>query len=332
MSLRRFLDEGEQRWNELAGLVGAAGRRPERLGEERVRRLARLYREAAADLAFARRRFPGDPVVARLEELVARARHLIYDAPARRVSLRHFVAHGYWRLVAERPAPLLAAAALLFGPAALAGAWALADPGAAGGLVPVEYHAVTEPRPGGADLGLSPEESATFSSAILTNNIQVTFLSFAAGIAVGLGTAVILVLNGVLLGALAGLAAGAGNGRLFYELVAAHGVLELSCIVVAGAAGLRLGWAIVEPGRGTRTESLVREARRAVAIVLGTAPWLVVAGLVEGFLTPAGAGIALVTVLGFGLAGLYWGLVLALGRGDAEDALGPVTRGRAPSP
>jgi uncharacterized membrane protein SpoIIM required for sporulation len=91
-------------------------------------------------------------------------------------------------------------------------------------------------------------------------------------------------------------------------------VLELSCIVVAGAAGLRFGWALVEPGRKTRRDALAAEARQSVQIVLGTAPWLVVAGLVEGFLTPSGLGLPVVLAVGFGLGALYWGLVVALGR------------------
>ncbi len=319
MNLDRFQREREPAWRELAGLVASARRRPERLGPDGVRRLGALYRSAAADLALARRRFRGDPVERRLEALVGQARHLVYDAPTRRIAPLRFFARDYWRLVASRPVPLVVSAVLLFGPAVLAGGWALGDPGAAGGLVPGEYRSVTEPRPGGSDLGLTVEEEAEFASAVFTNNIQVSFLALAGGMALGLVTAFVLVYNGTLFGAVAGLATEAGNGRVFFELVTAHGVLELSCIVVAGAAGLRLGWSIVDPGRMRRIDSLAAEARRTVGIVLGTAPWLVLAGLVEGFLTPAGTGLAAVLVVGFGLAALYWALVVVLGRerGDA---------------
>ena len=324
MNLDRFQREREPAWKELAGLVHAAGRRPDRLGPERVRRLGALYRSAAADLALARRRFRGDPVERRLEALVGQARHLVYDAPTRRIAPLRFFARDYWRLVASRPVPLVVSAVLLFGPATLALVWALGDPGAAGGLVPGDYRSVTEPRPGGSDLGLTVEEEAAFASQVLTNNIQVSFLAVAGGMALGLVTAIVLVFNGTLLGAVAGLATEAGNGRIFFELVTAHGVLELSCIVVAGAAGLRLGWSIVDPGRLRRVDSLAGEARRTVAIVLGTAPWFVLAGLVEGFLTPAGTGLAAVLAIGFGLGALYWLLVVVLGRdrGGEPVALG----------
>lgn len=314
MNLAAFVRDRSEPWSRLESLVRSARRRPESLGPEGVLELGRLYRAAAADLALARRAFPGDPVVARLEAIVGPARTLVYSAPSRRVALGRFLTHGYWRLVTERAVPLALATLLLFAPAFLAGAWALDDPGAASGLVPAEYRSVTEPRPQGQDLGLTPDEQAAFSAQVLTNNIRVTLLAFAAGILAALGTAAVLVLNGVLLGTVAGLAVGAGNGAPFFELVSPHGVLELSCIVVAGAAGLRLGWSLVEPGLSTRGEALRREAVPALALVLGTAPWLVLAGIVEGFVTGSGTGLAGALAVGIALGILYWTLVVVLGR------------------
>ena len=80
------------------------------------------------------------------------------------------------------------------------------------------------------------------------------------GLTLGLLTAYVLASNGILLGAVAGLATGAGNGGDLLRLIVGHGVLELSCIAVAAAAGLRVGWSIVEPGPGTRAEALRAEA------------------------------------------------------------------------
>ena len=308
MTLDHFLRNRSDSWRELDELTRRAGRSAGRLGGDGVLRLGELYRAAAADLALARRRWPGDPVVARLEDLVARARHLVYSAPRRRFSALRFLATDYWRLVAERPLLLGVSALLLFAPALLAGGWALDDPAAAGGLVPEEYRSVTEPRTT-TDLGFSADEQAGFAAEIFTNNIRVTFVAFAGGMTAGLLTAGVLLLNGVLLGTVAGLAWGAGNGGPFVELVSAHGILELSCIVVAGAAGLRLGWAIVAPGRLPRGTALRREARRTVLIALGTAPWLVLAGLVEGFLTPTGLGVIPALTIGIALGAIYWTLI-----------------------
>src|SRR4051794_12251806 len=114
MNLERFTSARGDAWNELAGLLAEARRRPAKLGAVRVRRLGALYRSSAADLAIARRRFPGDPVVTRLEALVGAARQLVYAAPGRRESFLDFVRRGYWRLVLERPAALVVSAVLLF--------------------------------------------------------------------------------------------------------------------------------------------------------------------------------------------------------------------------
>jgi uncharacterized membrane protein SpoIIM required for sporulation len=324
MKLDAFVRDREESWKELDRLVVRARRKPERLGPDGVRELGTLYRAAAADLALARRRFRGDPVVARLEQLVGRSRHLVYDAPTRRGSVIRFFRRDYWRLVAERPVFVLVALALTFAPAALAGTWARHDPPAAIGLVPEEFRpAVETKKPWHA---MPADQQAEFTTFIFTNNIRVAFFAFAGGMTVGIATVILLVYNGLILGAIGGLMTGAGNTTGFIELVTAHGVLELSCIVVAGAAGLRIAWAIVEPGRRTRRESLNREARAAVGIALGTAPWLVLAGIFEGFRAPLAAlGVPAVMAIGFTLGTLYWTLVATVGRRAVRDvrALSP---------
>jgi len=319
VALSDFLREREPDWAELEAALTAARGRAERLGPAGVMRLGRLYQGAAADLALARRRFPGDPAVTRLEDLVGRARVVVYAAEERRGSLLRFFGTGYWRLVRQRPRPLLLALLLLAGSAAAMALWALRDPAGALGLLPGRFRVVGEPHSGG--LGLSPGQSSALSTTIFTNNIAVTFIAFAGGIALGVGAAVVLVYNGALLGALAGIAAGDGWTQDFVRLVAPHGVLELSCIAVSAAAGMRVGWALVEPGPLPRSAALVAEARLAVAIVLGTAPWLVVAGLVEGFVTPERIGLAPALLVGLGLAALYWGLMLWRGRAERPARL-----------
>jgi uncharacterized membrane protein SpoIIM required for sporulation len=309
-NLDEFVRERTPTWTELERLVEGAGNSPARLGSAGVLRLGSCYRAVAADLAFARRRFPSDPIVGRLERLTQRGRHAVYNTSGSRNTVLAFVTRGYWRRVRERPALLVIAVVCLALPTLLSGYWAWRDPGAASGLAPSAYQSVTQPRPDGQDLGVSVDEQSDLAARIFTNNIQVSFLAFAGGILLGLGTLYLLIQNGIMLGAVAGLAIGAGNGRPFFELVVAHGVLELSCIVVAGAAGLRLASAIVDPGTRPRMDALRTEARAAVEIVLGTAVWLVVAGLVEGFLTPAGKGLAVVLVVGLGLGALFWGLIL----------------------
>ena len=308
MRLPRFLDDREPSWAELEALVARAGRRPETLGAAGVLRLGELYRGAAADLAFARSRFPGDAVVPRLEALVLRSRQAVYGATPRSLSPLTLLATDYWRVLAARPVPLAVSALLFFGTTFAAAAWALSDPDAAGGLVPGPFRSVVEPRPAGG-LHLSPAESAAFATSIFTNNIAVTAMAFAFGITLGIGTAYVLITNGIMIGALLGLAWGSGNGDALIELIAPHGFLELTCITAAGAAGLRIGWSIVAAGPLPRLQALRTEAIAAVLILLGTAPWLVLAGLVEGFVTPQAIGAGPALAVGLALAAPYWGLL-----------------------
>jgi uncharacterized membrane protein SpoIIM required for sporulation len=198
--------------------------------------------------------------------------------------------------------------------------WAVADPDHASGAVPGIYRSISERRQPSRDLGRAATSGPAVSSQIFTNNIRVTFMAFAGGIALGLGSALVLLYNGAFLGIIAGLASASGNGKLLAQFVIAHGVLELSCIVVGGTAGLRLGLALISPGYRPRSEVLIEEGRRTVEIVLGTMPWLVVAGLVEGFITPAALGFGVVLPVGLGLGAIFWGLVIWRGHFRRELA------------
>ena len=330
-TLDEFVKERAPVWAELEHLVDRAGNKPSKLGADGVRRLGTTYRATAADLAIARRQFPGDPLLGRLERLVNRARTAVYHSARRGGTLRDFVVRGYWRSVRERIGLVAIAAVCLFGPALLGGYWAWRDPGAAGGLVPSEFQYVSEPRTRGQDWGVSVDDQAAFSSEIFTNNIRVAIVAFAGGILLGVGALYMLITNGLILGATFGIAVGVGNGPPLFQQVLAHGFLELSCIAVAGAAGLRIGWAIIDPGTRSRGVALREESRAAAEMLLGTAAWLVVAGLVEGFVTPSGQALGTVLVIGVGLAALFWGGIFWLGRpgraagGADAAAVGPTS-------
>jgi len=315
MNLETFLVRQEPVWRELDDLVERARGKPERLEPARISRLGDLYRATAADFAYARRRWAGDPVVAALAARVGRARQVVYDTEPRRRGVVEFMTCTYWRRVAERPVPLLVAATFLIVPTLFGIVWARHDPAGALGIVPSAFrNAKSGPSSRSGSLGIPFGQQAAFASQIFTNNIRVTFVAFAGGILAGLGTMAALAQNGLLLGVLGGISFQVGIGGRFVELVAAHGVLELSCIVVAGAAGLRFGWSMIDPGRRRRGDALVEEGRGAIEIILGTAPWLVVAGLVEGFVTPRGIGTAAALAFGLVLGGIYWTLVLTRGR------------------
>jgi uncharacterized membrane protein SpoIIM required for sporulation len=308
MDVDRFVSDRAEGWDELAALVREAGTRPQRLGAKRLLQLGARYRAAAADLALARRLFPTDPLTRRLERLVTEARQSVYATEPRRRSVVGFLATGYWRRVSERPLLLLAGLLLLFVPLVLAGAWAIDAPAAAVGIVPAEFQGAAEP--GGGSAQLSSGEEAALASTIYTNNIRVMFLEIAGGLLLGLGTAAVVIFNGGFIGAIFGLTIENGSFEDLLRFVLPHGLLELSCTIVSCAAGLRLGWAIVDPGTRARGESLRREARPAMEIVLGTIPWLVLAGLIEGFVSPGQPPLAVGAAVGLAAVVPYWALVL----------------------
>jgi uncharacterized membrane protein SpoIIM required for sporulation len=317
MNLDTFLAEREPEWEALERNLKRARGRAARLPQDEALALGRGYRAVVADLAFARRRFPGDPVIDRLERLALAGRQAIYSTRARSAgALLAFATRGYWQLVIGEPAVLAVAVLALALPCVLAAIWALHDPAAALGLVPGAFKDAAHPHVRRLPLGAATQ--AVLASSIFTNNIRVSFLAFAGGLTLGFGTIALLGYNGVLLGVLAGITIQSGNFSVFVRYVAPHGLLELSCIAVSGAAGLRLAWAVIDPGNLPRAVALRAAARPAVLLALATAPWLVIAGLTEGFVTPRGLPLVAALALGVFLAGVYWTLVF--------------TRGHAPSP
>jgi uncharacterized membrane protein SpoIIM required for sporulation len=144
----------------------------------------------------------------------------------------------------------------------------------------------------------------------MTHNISVTMLMVAAGITFGLGTAYLLALNGLLIGAVAALCFKHGMSLELWSFVLPHGSFEISALVIAGAAGLILGHALIDPGPYRRAEFLSFRARETVRLALGCVPLLVVAGIIEAFFSPSPAGPWLkLTVAAIS----FFGLVLFLG-------------------
>ena len=319
-----FVRERAPGWAALARL---ATRPAGGLSPAETLELARRHRSVVADLAFARRRFPGEAVIDELEHVVelSRASLTTRRPPAWR-SLGQLVVRDYWRLVIEQPWSLLAAVALLLIPAALAAAWVTHDPTGAARILPDSVRSGAASTTG--SLGLPINVQAGAATFVTANNISVAARAFAGGIAAGLGTAYFLVVNGVQIGGVAAYAGRAGTSGRFISLVAPHGILELSCLVLAGAAGLRMGRAIVDPRR-RRLDALADEARRAAVLLVGTVPYFALAGCVEGFVTPHGLDPAAALATGVLLSALLWVPVVILGRGGQVDADGHLVGGVA---
>ncbi|HEY9065163.1 MAG TPA: stage II sporulation protein M [Burkholderiaceae bacterium] len=255
-------------------------------------RFATLYRAACEDLALARSRAYPVHLTARLEDLTARAHQLIYRqtdyglARLKRLALIAFpqAVRAHWRY--------LLVAGLVFGlPLVLIGLATYADPGFVLSVHDADtvrqydgmYGAGNEPigRERGAD-----SDWMMFGHYIM-NNIGIAFQCFAGGVFVGLGSLFFLAYNGAAAGSVAGYVTARGHGEAFYSFVVTHGAFELTAIVIAGAAGLRLGHALLAPGRHTRLEALKIAASEAAVLVYGTVAMLVIAAALEAFWSSA---------------------------------------------
>lgn len=310
-----------ERVAELERLVQrASSLRGERLSLADSARLATLYRWGASELLRARQADRDGVRTEYLEGLLRGAYGAVYGPAAERRTwgVGRLVAREFPRLVrAELRLVVLAAVFIALG--TLTGALVMHyDPAALSVVVP-ELH--QDQTPGERVHQEAQREtfdaggSAVFSSFLFTHNIQVTFLVFALGLTGGLGTAVVLFWNGIPLGALLSQYLASGQGPFFFAWILPHGVVELSVVAIAGAAGFVIARGLLHPGEKPRTQALADESKRAVKLVLGGMPMLVVAGLVEGTVSqlhPPLVSIAFKLVFAFALALLnfaYLGLV-----------------------
>lgn len=318
MNPDQFYRSRQEAWLALEKLLVQAKNRRVQLRAEQIDELGRLYRAAGADLSVAQRDFPGSEVTVYLNQLVARAHAVIYRSPPMAATrLRHFVLAGFPRMYRANWPFTLAAGLFFVLPALLAGFVVRLNPEAAGWLLPPEIgrlEATIKEKQLWTEIPI--EERPYTSSFIMRNNIQVTFLAFGLGVLGGVLTISVMVLNGLILGGITGLTAFYGLGFDLWTFVIGHGVIELSVIIMAGGAGLSLGWAVLRPGLFRRRDALRLAARRSVLLIVGAVPLLVFAGLIEGFISPSEAIPAAVKwLVGFGTGGLLYAYLLLAGRG-----------------
>lgn len=318
----RIIAQGIPRWSAFAAQVARvqhAGMR--RLSERELEDFVATYRTLAADLARLRTASGDRPTseVFALSRLVAAGHNLIYRRAA-------VPASAIWRyLVGDFPAEVrrsalavTLAAVLLFLPMGIAYVAVVRQPSLALRLLPADMldraeAGVGRARQDGGYIEVSEAMRPVISSAIIANNVQVTYVVFAMGLTAGIGTVFMLVVNGAAIGSAIGLYATKAIPTLILGFVAAHGVLELSAIVIAGAAGLIIASAFLLPGALTRREALVLRGRRAVRLIGGTTAMLVLAGLIEGMISASHWPVEAKALVSVSTALLLW-LWLSSGR------------------
>ncbi len=287
MNAEQFYRSRQADWQQLTALLDKS-QQMNRLSPAEVQQMGVLYRSTTSDLALAQREFPRHQVTTFLNQLVARGHATIYQGEPLAVRrLKHYLLVGFPRTFRESLPFFVTAALLVIIPALIAGFLTNWEPDASTWLLPAnvqELRSLIEDQELWTNIPI--EERPYTSAFIMSNNIQVSFMAFGGGITAGLFSLYILIFNGLNLGGITGLTAHYGVGFELWTFVIGHGVIELSAIFIAGGSGLMVGWAIIQPGLLKRGDALMLAARKAVRLVIGCVPILIVAGLIEGFISP----------------------------------------------
>jgi uncharacterized membrane protein SpoIIM required for sporulation/uncharacterized RDD family membrane protein YckC len=283
------------RWIAFASRLAEAQRKGlKSLGENGVRSFVAEYRALSADLARLRTAARGtsSDELFYLGRLVGSAHNLLYRD--RRSAIREivrFIAIDVPTEVRRSWRPILLAAAFLFVPAIIAYTAVVRDPAVAAVFIPVRMldraeAGVTRAKNGDGYIEDPQVFRPVMASQIIANNVQVTIGAFALGITAGIGTLFVLLMNGVSLGGVLGLYASKGILSLLIAFVAPHGVLELSAICIGAGGGLLIAAAMLIPGERTRRRAFADNGRRAMRLMTAAALMLVVAGSIEGMISP----------------------------------------------
>jgi uncharacterized membrane protein SpoIIM required for sporulation len=285
----RFVDHGRPRWAELEDLLGRIDRRGlRRLHAGDLDALALGYRAATSDLAIARARRYDARLIAYLNRLVGRAHARVYAGTSAGGWSKavHLFTTGFPREVRRSWQAIAICVLITLVTAAISYRATSSDTANAYAFVPAAQVPLVERSLHDSNFGFDRAFAPAMSTMIVTNNIKVAALAFAGGITAGILTLYIIGSNGLMLGTLGALFAQRGFGADFWATIAPHGVIELFAIQIAGAAGLILAAGFVRPGRARRVDALTANAARALTLMLGVAGLLVVAGTIEGFVSP----------------------------------------------
>jgi uncharacterized membrane protein SpoIIM required for sporulation len=315
MIAARWLEKRKPFWDRLEQMVARSGSRGlAALSYRELQELGLLYRQVAADLSSVRE----DPMSRRLAEylnqLLGRAHNLIYmGRSARPGGILEFYRNGFPRVFRATLNYTLAAFAIFLAGMLVGFLACLGDPAFQRFFLGGPMADSIERRQMWTHSILTIQPLA--SAGIMTNNLSVSFVTFALGVTGGLGTLYMMGMNGLLMGVISAACWQAGMSLKLWEFVAPHGVLELPAIFIAGGGSLLIARGLLFPGFLPRRDALVFYGGLAARLILGIIPVLVVAGVIEGFFSPTPMPAVAKFLLAFGAAGLF---LMYLSRGGSQ--------------
>ncbi|MCK0469934.1 stage II sporulation protein M [Halalkalibacter sp. APA_J-10(15)] len=325
MNIKQFTQQHREEWNNLEQLISTLQKNNRsRTGSQHIHDFHRTYQKVAQHLSYSQTNFPSADVTFYLNGLVAKAHNLLYrDQLSSWKQIKYFFSTKFVHLLFDQWKFVLVAM-LLFTLGAIGSFFAvMQDELSLYTVLPAELAKAFDPTQVGAAEGTV--NAPVMSAEIMVNNIQVAILAFAGGITFGLLTVYILIYNGIIIGAIAALFWHYGNSYEFWAYIVPHGIVELTAIFIAGGAGLLMGYRLFAPGDYSRAYQLKENAKRSVQLLLGTIPLFVIAGVIEGYITPAGISleakyaIALITTVGLILYALI-GKALILKREQSNQS------------
>ncbi len=322
LDIRQFVKQHRDSWKQLETYISTLHKSRKHVTGHDIDQFHALYQKTAQHLSYCQTYFPDEDVTVYLNELVGKSHNLLYkDQVSSMKQIRYFFSTKFIGLLLEQwKFVLIAMLLFLFGGVA-SFISVLNDPLHLYSVLPTDVGQSVDPEQLGTDH--ASIDSALMSTQIMTNNIQVAFLAFASGITFGLLTVYLLVYNGIMVGALAGFFWHYGKSYAFWAYIVPHGIVELTAIFIAGGAGLLMGYKLFVPGSYSRAYQLKQQAKRSVQLLLGTIPLFIIAGIIEGFITPASLSletkyiVAGLTVIGLVLYILIGTMLLRKGRPKA---------------
>ncbi len=293
MNRERFIKQRRGDWQQFEALLQRM--KALRVGQwngHDIGNLSRLYRSICYDLSLVQSREWGARLEQYLNDLVAQGHNCLYRSPPRSIhGVLKFLAEDYPRLLRARKAFFFVSLALFAVPFVVAMIVATIDPVLAEQLVD---RVVMEQAGESYSKDFYEAEDAAYAdqrSAMagfyVWHNVGIALKCFGLGVFFGIGTAVTLLFNGIALGAITGFLINQGYSDRFFSFAISHGSFELTAIVIAGAAGLLIGWGMIHPGNRTRLESLRYHGLEAVRLASGAAVMLMIAALIEAYFSPA---------------------------------------------